>query len=75
MEDMIHETLESGGSITQAKEHNQELIVAPMSWKGCLSNAILFHTYLVVTVEGESPWRKVDSILTSRLLRSRKKSA
>jgi hypothetical protein len=46
---MIHETLESGGGITQAKGHDQELIVALMSSKGHLGNVNLFHTYLVVT--------------------------
>jgi hypothetical protein len=34
-EDMIHEALESGGSITQAKENDQKLIAALMSLK-CL---------------------------------------
>jgi hypothetical protein len=48
MEDMIHETLESGGSITQAKGHDQELIVTLMSSKCSLGNVFLFHTYLVV---------------------------
>ena len=47
-EDMIHEALESGGSITQAKGHNQKLIVALMSSKCSLRNVYLFHTYLVV---------------------------
>jgi hypothetical protein len=48
MEDMIHEALESGGSITQAKGHDQELIVALMSLKCSLRNVCLFHMYLVV---------------------------
>ena len=48
MEDMIQEALESGGSITQAKGHDQKLIVALMNSKGSLGNACLFHTYLVV---------------------------
>jgi hypothetical protein len=48
MEDMIHEALESGGSITQAKGHDQKLIVALMSLKCSLRNVCLFHTYLVV---------------------------
>jgi hypothetical protein len=48
MEDMIHEALESGGSITQAKGHDQKLIVALMSSKGSLRNVFLFHTDLVV---------------------------
>ena len=46
-EDMIHEDLESGGSITQAKGHDQKLIVALMSSKCSLMNVCLFHTYLV----------------------------
>jgi hypothetical protein len=48
MEDMIHEALESGGSITQAKGHDQKLIVALMSSKGSLRNVCLFHMDLVV---------------------------
>ena len=48
MEDMIHEALESGGRITQAKGHDQKLIVALMNSKGSVRNAFLFHTYLVV---------------------------
>jgi hypothetical protein len=49
MEDMIHEALESGGRITQAKVHDQELILALMSLKCSLRDVILFHTYLVVS--------------------------
>jgi hypothetical protein len=48
MEDMIHEVLEGGGGITQAKVHDQKLIVALMSSKGSLRNVYIFHTYLVV---------------------------
>jgi hypothetical protein len=48
MKDMIHEALESGGSITQAKGHDQKLIVALMSSKGSLRNFFLFHMDLVV---------------------------
>jgi hypothetical protein len=48
MEDMIHEALEGGGGITQAKGHDQKLIVALMSSKVSLGNVCLFHTYLVV---------------------------
>jgi hypothetical protein len=48
MKYMVHETLESRWGITQAKGHDQELIVALMSSKGCLGNVILFHMYLVV---------------------------
>jgi hypothetical protein len=47
-EDMIHEALEGGGGITQAKGHGQKLILALMSSKGSLGNVYLFHTYLVV---------------------------
>jgi hypothetical protein len=47
-EDMIHEALEGGGGITQAKEHDQKLIVALMSLKGRLRNVCLLHTYLVI---------------------------
>jgi hypothetical protein len=48
MEDMIHEALEGGGGITQAKGHDQKLIVALMSLKGHLGNVFLFHMYLVI---------------------------
>ena len=48
MEDTIHEALEGGGGITQAKGHDQKLIVALMSVKGHLGNVKLFHTYLVI---------------------------
>jgi hypothetical protein len=47
-EDMIHEALESGERITQAKGHDQKLIVVLMSSKGSLRNVFLFHTDLVV---------------------------
>jgi hypothetical protein len=47
-EDMIQEALESGGSITQTRGHDQELIVDLMSSKGNLWNVCLFHTDLVV---------------------------
>jgi hypothetical protein len=47
-EDMIHEALEGGGGITQAKGHDQKLIVALMSSKGSIGNVCLFHMYLVV---------------------------
>ena len=40
--------MESGGSITQDKGHDQKLIVALMSSKGSLRNVYLFHTDLVV---------------------------
>jgi hypothetical protein len=46
--DMIHEALESGQSITQAKGHDQKLIVALMSSKCSLMNVFLSHTYMVV---------------------------
>ena len=45
---MIHEALEDGGGITQAKGHDQKPIVALMSSKGSLGNVCLVHTYLVV---------------------------
>ena len=48
MEYMIHEALEGGGGITQAKGHEQKLIVALMNSNGSLGNVYLFHTYLVV---------------------------
>jgi hypothetical protein len=48
-EDMIHEALESGGSIIQAKRHDQKLIVTLMSSKCSLRNVFLFHMDLVVT--------------------------
>jgi hypothetical protein len=48
-EDMVHEALEGGGGVTQAKGHEQKLIVALMSVKGCIGNIFLFHTYLVIT--------------------------
>jgi hypothetical protein len=48
MEDMIHEVLEGGRGITQAKGNEKKLIVALMSSKGGIGNVDLFHTYLVV---------------------------
>jgi hypothetical protein len=48
MKDMVPEALEGGGGITQAKGHDQKLIVTLMSSKGSLGNTCLFHTYLVV---------------------------
>jgi hypothetical protein len=45
---MIHEALEGGGDITQAKGNDQELIVTLMSLKGSLGDVIFLHTYLVV---------------------------
>jgi hypothetical protein len=48
MEETIHVALESGGSITQAKGHDQKLIVALMSSNRILRNVGLVHTYLVV---------------------------
>jgi hypothetical protein len=49
MEEMIHEALESGGRITQAKGHDKKIIVVLMSSKGSLRNVCLFHTDLVVS--------------------------
>jgi hypothetical protein len=48
MKYMIHEALEGGGGITQAKGNDQKLIVALMSLKGRLENVCLFHLYLVI---------------------------
>ena len=48
-EGMIHEALESGGGIAQAKGHDQKIIVALMSSKGSLGNVFLFHMHLVVS--------------------------
>ena len=48
VEDMVHEALEGGGGVTQAKGHDQKLIVALMSAKGRLGNVSLFHAYLVI---------------------------
>jgi len=48
MRDMIHQALEGGGGITQAKGHDQKLIVDLMSSKGSLGNVFLFHMYLVI---------------------------
>jgi hypothetical protein len=45
---MIHEALESGGIITQAKGNDQKLIVALISSKGIVRNVSLFHMDLVV---------------------------
>jgi hypothetical protein len=39
---MIHEALEGGGGITQAKGHDQKLIVALMSSKGSLGMSTYF---------------------------------
>jgi hypothetical protein len=47
-EDMIHEALESGGRITQAKWHDQKLIVALMKSKFSLMNVFLIHIDLLV---------------------------
>jgi hypothetical protein len=45
MEHMIHETLESGGSITQAKGHDQELTGTLIISKGSLGNVFFFHKF------------------------------
>jgi hypothetical protein len=47
--DMINEALEGEGRITQAKGHEQKLIVTLMSSKGILGYVSFFHTYLVVS--------------------------
>jgi hypothetical protein len=48
VEDMVHEALKGGGGVTQPKGHDQKLVVALMSAKGCLRNVRLFHTDLVI---------------------------
>jgi hypothetical protein len=48
MENMVHETLESGGSITRAKGDDQEFIVILMSAKISLRNVFFLHTCMVV---------------------------
>jgi hypothetical protein len=45
---MIHEALESGGSIIEAKGNDQKIIVALMISKCSLRNVFLIHTDLVV---------------------------
>jgi hypothetical protein len=45
---MIHDTLKSGGGITHAKGHDQELVVALVSYKYSLGNVFLFHMYPVI---------------------------
>jgi hypothetical protein len=50
---MIHETLKSGGGITQAKGHDQELIVTLMSSKGSLGDVFLFHAYIGGSQNGD----------------------
>ena len=41
MEDIIHEALEGGGGITQAKGHDQKLIVTLMSSKSSIGYQLL----------------------------------
>ena len=48
MKDMIHETLKSGGGITDTKGYDQEHIVTLMSVKCSIGNVLILHTYLVV---------------------------
>jgi hypothetical protein len=50
MEDMIHESLDVGGGITQAKGHDKKLIVTIVSSKGSLGYVKFFHIYLVVAI-------------------------
>jgi len=45
---VVHEALESEWGITETKWHDQELIMAFMSSKGCLGDVNLLHPYLVV---------------------------
>jgi hypothetical protein len=47
-EDIIHESFESGGSITKAKWHNEELIVTLVSLECSLGNFFFLHMNLVV---------------------------
>jgi hypothetical protein len=49
IEDMIHETLKSGGRIIEVEWNNQELIVILMSYECSLGNVLFFHTKLVVS--------------------------
>ena len=44
-EDMIHETLKSGGRITKVEWNNQELIVTLMSFECSLGNVLFFYKY------------------------------
>jgi hypothetical protein len=48
MEDMIHETLKSRRSITEAKWHKQEVIVTLMCSECSLGNALFLHTNMVI---------------------------
>jgi hypothetical protein len=62
--DMIHETLEGGGGITQDKGHDQKIIVALLSYKGSIGNVFLFHTYLVVAqmnIQFNKNWALLNS--------------
>jgi hypothetical protein len=45
---MIHENFKSGGTISQEKGHDQELIVTLICSKCSLGNVLFLHTYLVV---------------------------
>jgi hypothetical protein len=49
VKDMIHESLKSGGGVTQAKGHDQELLLTLVISKGSLGDVFLFHAYLVVS--------------------------
>ena len=46
---VIHKSLEGGGSIAQAERHDQEFKVAMVSSKGCFLNIIGVHAYLMVS--------------------------
>jgi hypothetical protein len=48
-EDMIHEVLEFGGGITQAKGHDQKIILTLVISKGNLGYVRFLHTYIVVS--------------------------
>jgi hypothetical protein len=45
----LHQTLEYGKSISQAKRHDQEFIVPIMSLECCLVNILRRHSDLVIT--------------------------
>jgi hypothetical protein len=48
MEDMIHEALEGGRGITEAKGHEHKITVTLVSSKGSIGYVNFFHMYLVV---------------------------
>jgi len=58
---MVHDTLKSGGTITEAKGHDQKLILTLMSSKCNPGNLFLFYMYLVVAIK-DNKFSKVLSI-------------